>query len=68
MAWDAYAIGRLVRLGHRHFDNRARRQYHFRNLHGFTDAADEAFARLWMPSGLTWSEITAISASALAVL
>ena len=35
--------------------------YHFRNRHGFTDAADAAFDRLWNADGLTWADITAIS-------
>ncbi|MGH9186636.1 MAG: hypothetical protein ACRD0U_12610 [Acidimicrobiales bacterium] len=68
VAWDVYAIGRLVRLGHRHFDSRARRLYHFRNRHGFTDAADAAFARLWEGEGLRWSDIVATSDDALSAL
>jgi|SRR5581483_323860 len=66
VAWDAYCIGRLVRLGFRHYDNRQRRLYHFRNRHGFTDAADEAFARLWEADDLTWADITALSDEARA--
>jgi len=65
VAWDAYCIGRLVRLGYKHYDNRQRRLYHFRNRHGFSDAADEAFDRLWTADGLTWSDITALSESAV---
>ena len=61
VAWDVYSVGRLVRLGHRHYDNRQRRLYHFRNRHGFTDAADEAFERLWTADGLSWAEIAALS-------
>ena len=64
VAWDVYAVGRLARLGHR--SQRQRRLYHFRNRHGFTDAADAAFERLWSADGLTWKEITAISDEALA--
>jgi hypothetical protein len=66
VAWDAYCVGRLVRLGFTHYDNRQRRLYHFRNRHGFSDAADEAFDRLWTSDGLTWSDITALSDSAVA--
>jgi hypothetical protein len=66
IAWDAYAVGRLVRLGFRHYDNRRRRQYHFRNRHGFSDASDEAFARLWDSEPLTWVDIVAISDGARA--
>jgi len=61
VAWDAYCIGRLVRLGYTHYDNRQRRLYHFRNRHGFSDAADEAFERLWTADGLTWADIVALS-------
>ncbi len=61
VAWDAYCVGRLVRLGFKHHDNRQRRLYHFRNRHGFTDAADEAFDRLWTADDLTWSDIVALS-------
>ena len=61
VAWDVYCIGRLVRLGFKHYDNRQRRLYHFRNRHGFTDAADEAFERLWTADDLTWSDIAALS-------
>jgi hypothetical protein len=63
-AWQAYCVGRLGRLGHK--VQRQRRLYHFRNRHGFTDAADAAFDRLWEGSGLTWAEIEAASDSALA--
>ena len=65
VAWDVYCIGRLVRLGFKHYDNRQRRLYHFRNRHGFSDAADEAFDRLWTSDGLTWSDIAALSDSAI---
>ena len=60
------SIGRLVRLGFKHYDNRQRRLYHFRNRHGFTDAADEAFKRLWTADDLTWSDIAALSEKASA--
>ena len=63
-AWQAYCVGRLGRLGHT--VQRQRRLYHFRNRHGFTDAADAAFDRLWQGDGLTWAEIEAASESALA--
>src|SRR5262249_29661720 len=64
-AWDCYAIGRLVRLGYQHYNNRQRRLYHFRNRHGFTDAADDSFERLWTADGLTWDQVCALSDSAL---
>ena len=66
VAWQVYCVGRLGRLGHR--VQRQRRLYHFRNRHGFTDAADEAFERLWSAQGLTWSDITATSEGARAAL
>jgi hypothetical protein len=65
VAWDAYCIGRLVRLGFQHYDNRQRRLYHFRNRHGFSDAADEAFEKLWMADGLAWLDIAALSDGAV---
>jgi hypothetical protein len=65
VAWDAYCVGRLVRLGFTHYDNRQRRLYHFRNRHGFSDAADDAFERLWTADGLVWSDVTALSDSAV---
>ena len=64
VAWQVYCVGRLGRLGHR--VQRQRRLYHFRNRHGFTDAADAAFDRLWQADGLTWADIDATSESALA--
>jgi hypothetical protein len=65
VAWDAYCVGRLVRLGYTHYDNRQRRLYHFRNRHGFSDAADEAFDRLWIGDGLSWSDIVGLSDGAV---
>jgi hypothetical protein len=65
-AWDVYCVGRLVRLGHTHFDEEKRRLYQFRTRHGFTDAADAAFRQLWAGDGLTWGDIERISTSALA--
>ena len=65
-AWHAYCVGRLGRLGHR--VQRKRRLYQFRNRHGFTDAADEAFERLWTAESLTWQEIKALSEEARAAL
>ena len=54
-AWDTYAVGRCERLGYT--PSKARRLYHFRNRHGFTDTADAAFERLWSGEGLTWADI-----------
>ena len=66
VAWQAYCVARLGRLGHR--VQRQRRLYQFRNRHGFTDVADAAFERLWTADGLTWAEIDAISAEARAAI
>jgi hypothetical protein len=66
MAWQVYCVGRLGRLGHR--VQRQRRLYQFRNRHGFTDAADAAFDRLWTAEDLTWADITGISDDARAAL
>jgi hypothetical protein len=56
-AWDAYAVGRAERAGLP--TQQARRLYHFRNRHGFSDVADTVFARLWAADTLTWAEIEA---------
>lgn len=64
VAWQVYCVGRLGRLGHR--VQRQRRLYQFRNRHGFTDAADAVFDRLWTSNGLTWADITELSAAARA--
>ena len=61
-AWDTYAVGRLGRLGYPVHEPRWR--YNFRNRHGFTDAADAAFDRVWAADALTWSELTSISDAA----
>jgi hypothetical protein len=62
-AWETYSVGRLERLG---IDvNRQRWLYNFRNRHGFTDAGDGSFDRLWSSDGLTWGELQAISDEAL---
>jgi hypothetical protein len=58
-AWTASCMGRLARLGVA--VNEQRYRYDFRNRHGFSDAADAAFDRLWQASGLTWSDIDTIS-------
>jgi hypothetical protein len=63
-AWETYCTGRLQRLG---VDQNVQRwRYNFRNRHGFTDIADRAFEQLWQADGLTWAEVSAISASATA--
>lgn len=65
VAWDAYSMGRMARAGHQ--VQRQRRLYHFRNRHGFTDAADAAFEALWDGEDLTWDDIEQRSQEALAV-
>ena len=61
VAWDAYCVGRCARLGLPVQEQR--RRYHFRNRHGFTDAADAAFERLWYGEALTWADIEAACAT-----
>ena len=59
-AWDTACMGRLERLG---YDVRKpRRQYHFRNRHGFSDVADSVFERLWAAESVTWADIEAACA------
>lgn len=60
VAWDAFAVGRAVRAGLA--GSEARRRYHFRNRHGFTDVADAVFDRLWNGVGVSWSDIEAACA------
>ena len=61
-AWETYCTGRLQKLG---IDQNLQRwRYNFRNRHGFADAVDEAFDQLWASDGLTWGEVSAISAAA----
>jgi hypothetical protein len=63
-AWDAACMGRLERLG---YDVRKpRRQYHFRNRHGFSDVADAVFERLWAAESVTWADIEAACAETAA--
>ncbi len=61
-AWETYCAGRLSRLGLR--INRQRWLYNFRNRHGFTDAADNAFNQLWCADSLTWKQLESISSNA----
>jgi hypothetical protein len=63
-AWDAYTIGRLVRLGYSYQADRQARLYEFRTRHGFTDVADTTFDALWAGDGLTWTDIDRLSAEA----
>lgn len=57
IAWSAYTHGRVQRLGYR--VHQPKHRYNFRNRHGFSDAADQAFDALWSASGLTWADILA---------
>jgi len=63
-AWDTYAVGRLGRLGYP--VHQPRWIYNFRNRHGFTDQADDAFARIWEADDLTWEDLEALSDGAAA--
>ena len=58
--WEAYAEGRLVRLG---FPVREqRRRYTFRLYAGFNDVADATFEQLWSSDAtLSWRELAATS-------
>jgi hypothetical protein len=58
-AWDTYVVTRLARIGLT--INQQRWLYNFRNRHGFTDVADEAFDRIWGSEALTWGELESIS-------
>lgn len=58
-AWEIYAVGRMARMGYP--VRRQRWLYAFRNRHGFTDGADEAFEALWNGDGLSWAAIDELS-------
>jgi hypothetical protein len=60
-AWTAYCMGRLVRLGVAVPNQRY--LYDFRNRHGFSDAADAAFDKLWHATDLTWAELDAVTSN-----
>ena len=53
--WDAWSEGRAGRLGLP--TRRQRRVYDFRLQHGFTDAADAVFERVWDAETLAWGAI-----------
>jgi hypothetical protein len=58
IAWDAWTHGRAGRLGIEVRPERMR--YDFRLQHGFTDAADAAFDRLWDAQTLSWDGLREI--------
>lgn len=60
-AWNSYAYARLSRLGLAVVQQRAR--YDFRNRHGFADAVDAAFDRIWSEPSFTWEQLSALSDS-----
>jgi hypothetical protein len=64
--WDTYSVGRLGRLGYP--VHQPRWLYNFRNRHGFTDAADEVFTRVWSAEDLSWAELAALSGRATAAM
>ena len=59
VAWDAWACGRCERNGWQ--VSKPRRHYHFRARHGFSDASDAAFEKIWSADSLTWAELSALS-------
>lgn len=64
-AWDTYTEGRLARIG---LPSRpARRIYHFRLRHGFSDGVDAVFHRLWDADGLSWADIEGACAETTAL-
>ena len=59
-AWDTYTWGRVARLGHNVHEQK--RRYDFRMQHGFNDAADAAYERLWAAESMTWDGVKEICA------
>lgn len=61
--WSTYIEGRLARRGVL-AGRPQRRIYHFRVRHGFNDAVDAVFERVWNADGLSWADLEAASAEA----
>ncbi|HUR48816.1 MAG TPA: hypothetical protein VMY88_04690 [Acidimicrobiales bacterium] len=59
VAWDAWAAGRCARKGWE--ISKPRRHYHFRARHGFSDAADASFEKIWTADSLSWAELSSLS-------
>lgn len=59
VAWDAWAAGRCARKGWT--VSKPRRHYHFRARHGFSDAADATFEKIWNADSLSWAELSSLS-------
>jgi hypothetical protein len=63
--WDTYIMGRIA-----HMDIKLNKQawvYNFRNRHGFSDAVDAVFEKVWNTANTTWAELSALSANTLSV-
>ena len=63
--WDTYIMGRIA-----HMDIELNKQawiYNFRNRHGFSDAVDAVFEKVWNTANATWAELSALSANTLSV-
>ena len=64
-AWDTYIMGRIA-----HMDIAVNKQawvYNFRNRHGFSDAVDAVFEKVWNSSNTTWAELSALSTNTVAL-
>lgn len=62
-AWDTYIMGRISRM-----DIKISTQawlYNFRNRHGFCDAADRIFEKIWSADNLDWSMLDSLSQQAM---
>jgi hypothetical protein len=55
IAWSVYTHARVQRAGYR--VHKPKHLYNFRNRHGFSDAADQAFEALWAGNDLTYAQI-----------
>jgi hypothetical protein len=60
IAWDTNSLGRSDRLGVKFA--KQPHLYAFRNRHGFSDASDAVFERLWNADALTWADVLAACA------
>lgn len=64
-AWDASAWGRVAQRGIN--VHQQKRRYDFRLQHGFSDASDAAFERLWAAPACSWAIVTEVCAETGAV-
>ena len=63
--WDTYIMGPIALMEIE--VNKQAWVYNFRNRHGFSDAVDAVFEKVWNSSSSTWAELNELSASTVAL-